>query len=89
MDIGAIELKLGGPNKSGPSKLALCKHNDAFSIFLNPLLLLQYNLGPSDVKSGTFWSPSLVALMDREKGANFFPLKCSTFFVFSIISYDL
>ena len=46
---------LGGPNSSGPSKLALCKHNHAFSSFLNPLLLLKYNFGPSDVKFGTFW----------------------------------
>ena len=46
---------LGGPNSSGPSKLALCKHNHAFSSFFNPFLLLKYNLGPSDVKFGTFW----------------------------------
>ena len=40
--IGAIELKFwGGPNSSGPSKLPLCKHNHAFSSFLNSLLLLK------------------------------------------------
>ena len=54
--IGAIELKFwGGPNSSGPSKLPLCKHDHAFSSFLNSLLLLKYNLGPSNVKFGTFW----------------------------------
>ena len=30
---------LRGPNSSGPSKLALCKLNHAFSSFLNPLLV--------------------------------------------------
>ena len=60
--IGAMEL-FGGPNSSGPSKLALNKHNHAFSSFSNPLLPLKYNLGPSDadVKFGIV--PFLVALM--------------------------
>ena len=71
---------MGGPNSSGPSKLALCKHNHAFSSFLNPFLLLKYNLGPGPLRGYAYvfgLGDNLVRLIN-------IPLSAIRFLKFSI-----